>query len=139
MTNDELQDGDRVEVYWNLHKDCFSVRKNGRVVDYLYGRDYLTLTDVKFVVQPAGRERVLRERKKNVHAFVRGHVTHTCNEDKCLGGDNWGEREVNITYNPYREGYFFVRETGMRIDSADMALLELTDRNVGKITGFFQE
>ena len=132
--NDYL--GKYCEVYFNLHKRLFSVRHKGIVV--AHARNVKVIAP-KFVVQPAGRAKVLREKKKNVHAFVRGHVTHTCNEDRCLGGENWGEREVNITYNPYREGYFFVRETGMRIDSADMALLELTGGNVGKITGFFQE
>ena len=31
-----------------------------------------TLADVKFVVRPAGREKVRREGKKNVHAFAVG-------------------------------------------------------------------
>ena len=67
----------RVEVYRNLHKNCYSVRaltgKNkGRVIDYVQS---ITLKDAKFVVQPAGRDRVLREKRKNVHAFVRGHIT----------------------------------------------------------------
>ena len=102
-SEDSIKDGDRVEVYWNLHKDCFSVRKNGRVVDYLYGgEDYLTLTDVKFVVQPAGRERVLRERKKNVHAFVRGTVSFSSPV----------AYQQKVSYNPYKMGSFFTKFGG---------------------------
>ena len=66
--------GETVEIYRNLHKKCFSIRKNGKVVDYLYADQELHLVDVKFRVQPAGRERVRREKKKNVHAYVKGTV-----------------------------------------------------------------
>jgi len=66
--------GKKVEVYRNLHKNCFSIRQNGKVVDYLYSGQELHLTDVEFRVQPAGRERVRREKKKNVHAYVKGTV-----------------------------------------------------------------
>mgnify|MGYP003121829806 FL=1 len=120
MTNDELQDGDRVEVYWNLHKDCFSVRKNGRVVDYLYGRDYLTLTDVKFVVQPAGRERVLREGKKNVHAFVRGTVSFSSPV----------AYQQKASYNPYKMGSFFTKFGGNCTPISSARRATLTDAGV---------
>ena len=132
--NDYL--GKYCEVYFNLHKRLFSVRRKGLVVAHARN---VKVVDPKFVVQPAGRARVLREKKKNVHAFVRGYVTHTCDDEKCLGGDNWSGLVVNVTYNPYRQGYFYVKETGQQVASADMALLELTDRNSGKITGFFKE
>ena len=66
--------GETVEIYRNLHKKCFSIRKNGKVVDYLYDDQELHLVDAKFRVQPAGRERVRRENKKNVHAYVKGTV-----------------------------------------------------------------
>ena len=66
--------GKKVEVYRNLHKNCFSIRQNGKVVDYVYSGQELHLTDVEFRVQPAGRERVRREKKKNVHAYVKGTV-----------------------------------------------------------------
>ena len=101
--------GEKVEVYRNLHKDCFSVRKRGKVIGYIYddGLHYrdieIHLTDVKFVVQPSGRCKVLRERKKNVHAFVRGIVTP-------FGGL---QREIlykkcsrRITYDPYKMSTF---------------------------------
>ena len=28
--------GEKVEVYRNLHKDCFSVRKRGKVIGYIH-------------------------------------------------------------------------------------------------------
>ncbi len=64
----------RVQVYWNLHKDCWSVvalegDQKGRVVTHA---DKVLLRGATFSVQPAGNAKVRREKKKNVHAFVRG-------------------------------------------------------------------
>ena len=93
-----MTDNMRVEVYWNLHKHLFSVRalegpNKGRVISHSHG---ITLTDVKFAVQPAGRERVRREGKKNVHAFVRGRIANSGFED-CR--EDFSDEK--ITYNPY--------------------------------------
>ena len=65
----------KVEVYFNLHKKLFSVRSvaTGRVMFHTYE---VCIDNPKFVVRKAGRDKVLRERKKNVHAFVRGDIRH---------------------------------------------------------------
>ena len=70
--NGKLNQGDRVEVYRNLHNGTHSIRRNGKVVKHLENWMTLRLVDVKFAVQPAGREKVRREGKKNVHACIRG-------------------------------------------------------------------
>ena len=97
MKKDILQNGDRIEVYRNLHKDCFSVRKNGRVVKHVQDDEQLYMSDVKFVVQPAGRRKVIRERRKNVHAFVRG--TYDNNSRATM--------QMVVHYNPYSRDHFF--------------------------------
>ena len=51
----------KVDVYRNLNSDCWSVRQGARVVCHT---DYITLQNCEFVVQPAGRRRVLIEQKK---------------------------------------------------------------------------
>lgn len=68
MNNQNLT---RVFVYWNLTKKIWSVRneKTGRIVAHL---PELTVQNCNFVVSQAGRERVIREKSKNVHAGVRG-------------------------------------------------------------------
>ena len=58
-----------VEVYYNLHKKCLSVRKRGLVIDHVSS---ILLKNAEFVVQPAGRKRVVKEKRKNVHAYIRG-------------------------------------------------------------------
>jgi hypothetical protein len=92
--NPSLPVGLAVEVYWNLHKDVFSVRdrKTGLVIGHC---DEVRLSKVKFHVNQGGRERVLRERKKNVHAFVRGTII-----------DHDPITLTPIRYNPYEAGFF---------------------------------
>jgi hypothetical protein len=118
----------RVEVYFNLHKKLFSVRdcKTGKVFAH---SKYVTIRDPKFVVRQSGRKRVLQERKKNVHAFVRGEL-----EDLfCHGLDDLVEAVVHgipVTYNPYKYSSFVVKDTGEPIDIAKMAVLSKTDAGV---------
>ena len=83
--------GNKVQVYFNLHKKVFSVKdiKTKRVIAHV---NEIDLGDVIFKVSQAGRERVLREKTKNVHAFVEGTVLSY----KTLCSDM-----VGITYNPY--------------------------------------
>lgn len=120
MKNETLQDGDRVEVYRNLHKNCFSIRKNGRVVGYRSDDEMLTLVDVKFAVQPAGRERVLRERKKNVHAFIRGTVSFN---------SPVAYQEL-VSYNPYKGDSFFVTFGGLQNPIQEARRVTLSDGKV---------
>lgn len=96
----------KVDVYWNLHRRLFSVRSReketyGRVISHA---THLGLFKPKPVVSQAGRERVLREKRKNVHAVIRGDL------DMFATGDpgywdrfTWNEedRVFPWVYNPY--------------------------------------
>ena len=121
----DLKYGDKIEVYRNLHKDCFSVRHKGKVVGYLHDNEQLALTNVKFVVQPAGRAKVLRENKKNVHAFVRGEYVGY--ENNLTNNLYFGEfKDLDfyaVSYNPYKSDKFVVKETGEPIESNSEALI----------------
>jgi len=102
----------KVFVYFNLHRKCFSVKAlegayKGRVVAHVSDAVVYNPT---FKVSEAGRQRVLKERKKNVHAGVVGQ---------------WSESELNtfkiveystklgraVTYNPYRFDSFVYKAT----------------------------
>ena len=90
----------RAYVYWNLHKHVFSVRntRTGRV--FIHARD-VKIYNATFAVSPAGRARVLREKRKNVHAGVRGEMSMgPTSEFGSLRG--W----TRITYNPYKYDSF---------------------------------
>jgi len=93
-------DGLKVDVYWNLHKKCYSVRHKGKVIAHL---DRVALRDVEWIVQPAGREKVLSEKRKNVHAFARGYFVQKYEPN---GGSY-------TTYNPAK-GPFFYQIRGIR-------------------------
>lgn len=81
----------RVEIYRNLTKDCWSIRHRGKVVGHAKS---VVIHNPEFVVSAAGRERVLRERRKNVHAVVRGELV-SFDEATTL------EPVTSVTYNPY--------------------------------------
>lgn len=88
----------RVFVYWNLTKKIWSVRneKTGRIVTHL---PELTIQNCTFVVSQAGRERVIREKSKNVHAGVRGYIDleNPVNQDLNI----IQKLHCKVTYNPY--------------------------------------
>lgn len=92
----------KVAVYKNLHKGCYSVKalsgpEKGRVVKHV---DSIVLESVEFRVQKQGRERVLRDQKKNVHAFVVG-----VEKDKLSN-----KYRIQVAYNPYKYSTFVYRD-----------------------------
>lgn len=103
----------KVRAYFNFHKKMYSIQKRTdkgwRVIDHV---PYLTLENVSFHVSQKGRERVLREKRKNVHAYVRGDL-----------------REYGPTirqpfrYNPYEAKYFYDLETKDFIHNAEWVFL----------------
>lgn len=106
--------GKRVRVYRNLHKKCFSVKcmKTGLVIAHV---NEITLTDATFPVSQAGRNRVLKEKRKNVHAFIQGIV-----DNNTLVYGN-----TKVCYNPYKRGNFFYCSNGREIKSARAVLVDL--------------
>lgn len=99
----------KVKVYWNLHKKVFSVQHKGIVIAHMK-EIYLSLPTFK--VSEAGRQRVLRTQKKNVHAFVEGWW----NPGGCYPGTVTDA--VRMTYNPYRFSTFVTFEGGTPADSS---------------------
>jgi hypothetical protein len=102
----------KVFVYFNLHRKCFSVKAlegadKGRVIAHVSDAVVHLPT---FKVSEAGRQRVLREKKKNVHAGVVGqwyddeyNASRTVELSAMLGRA--------VTYNPYRFDSFVYKAT----------------------------
>ncbi len=79
----------------------------GRVVAH---RDNVLLFHTTFKVSQAGRERVLREKRKNVHAGVCGNwYGMFVTDDTSLTAVK--ERGELITYNPYKYTTFVYKDT----------------------------
>ena len=86
-----------VRVYRNLHKKCWSVQeKKSRLI--LFHCNEIVLKNCKFIVNEAGRQRVLKEKRKNVHAFIEGTLAPISTV-----GRGYNER---VIYNPYAGEYF---------------------------------
>jgi hypothetical protein len=111
----------KVEVYWNLHKKLYSVRHKGRVIAHL---PFVTLKDVRWVVQPAGRRRVRREKKKHVHAFARGTWLYGKEEMQLSEARRRLTHAMSIMYNPYIHHKFVLRSApDVQIEWSDYATL----------------
>ena len=111
----------KARVYWNLHKKCWSLqdRTTGRVYMHVTA---ITLADAKFVVRPAGREKVRREGKKNVHAFAVGDVS--------LRNGLATSSGRRVTYNPYVNNTFVFADTGEPV--TDAHVISMWTDNDGK-------
>lgn len=109
----------RVEVYFNLHKKTFSVRsaKSGKV---LLHTDEVHIENPEFVVRQSGRNRVLSEGRKNVHAFVRGDATFFRYTNRPMLD--------TLTYNPYKYASFVDKQTEEPVYKASRAWLTVTDK-----------
>ena len=88
----------KVIVYFNLHQKRWSIKsaETNKVIGYA---ETVVLRDVKPKVSEAGRQRVLKEKQKNVHAGLEGLLV-------------WQSDRVykvnleEITYNPYKHSSF---------------------------------
>jgi len=123
----------RVHVYRNLrYQDqlAWSVVANegptrGRVMEVVGAA---LVEGVTFVVRESGRQRVLRERSKNVHAFIRGKLVRSvplgCERDEAsVEAMTLGRCDlIRVSYDPYLSGHFFVVETGKPIDSSPLVV-----------------
>lgn len=114
----------RVDVYKNTHRDTFSIRSRekdsyGKVIGHT---NSIFLRNVRFVVSQAGKNRVRREKKKNVHAVLRAETFFPRWSEKfyCLTLDN----PVVSTYNPYCNDTFVVKSTSLPIIFAPMVRIK---------------
>jgi hypothetical protein len=110
-----------VRCYRNLHRKVWSVKRGN---DPVVHRASLVLKDVVFRVWASGRLRVLREKRKNVHAFACGQML----EDEFLErGD-----EVPLSYNPQRAPLFYRKDTGEFVTGADYLALRQDGTIIGR-------
>lgn len=120
----------RVQVYKCLSggpekRGLFSIRnkETGRVQDH--GR-VLILNNARFIVQPGGVNRVLREGRKNVHAWVEGDLDPWNGYDSIYAGCRFRALcDVGYPtshYDPYRYSSF-VDQDELPIKEAETVIL----------------
>src|SRR5438093_2469132 len=111
-----------VEVYRNIRARNWSVR-DARTKKVIAHTPEVALTDVVFKVSEAGRQRVLREHRKNVHAWVRGTlVEQSLYHWNMLARLKGHPSDLQIVYGPYKMDWFSVVGTGARMESARLAV-----------------
>ena len=105
----------KVKVYFNLHRKLFSVVdvKTGKVIGHSLG---LSLNDPEFRVQQGGRQRVLREQRKNVHAYIIGE------QDLSYSIPS---EAIQTTYNPYKYNSFVLKHNEQPLTKAYKTFLQV--------------
>lgn len=83
-----------VWVYRNVTANCYSVQQDGLVVMHVSS---INLQDCSFIVREGGRQRVLKRKKKNVHAFVKGRMN---------GWNRYTDDRQRVSYNPFKNDSF---------------------------------
>jgi len=103
----------RVRVYRNLHTGTLSMQtktaKGWRVTSH---PNSVKLENVKLVVKEAGRQRVLKEKRKNVHAWLEGDLI-----------PKWTRAVMvfeRVLYNPYKYAVW-TTSSGVGVSLADGA------------------
>ena len=133
----------RVQVYRNLNNGLISIQdlSTGLVLGHAYAID---LEEANFIVREAGRQQVIREQRKNVHAFVRGKVVDVLNFQPFKGrgkhlydeipyesdvysrlqrGSMVGGTTTKVSYNPYKAPHFVTPE-GDEVDYAHLCTVQ---------------
>ncbi len=118
-----IDENTKVFIYFNLRKKVFSVKAlsgchKGKVVLHLPS---IAIKNAEFCVSEKGRQRVIREKQKNIHAGVKGFLMTEPNDsiDTC---------NTQVTYNPYYTANFVYKESKQPIFAAPLAYL--TNKNV---------
>ena len=113
-----LENGQTILIAYHLYRRCFSIRNANtrKVIGYT---DRIVVRNARFIVSQAGRARVLRERKKNVHAYVKGIYEKELQHMSIIGIQ---AREAY--YNPYFNPLFVDRLTNESLYSAKIVVCE---------------
>jgi len=116
-----LQEGTLVRVFKNLTRNTWSIQiktpKGWRVTGHSYK---VKLKNARTVVSEKVRERVIKEKKKYVHAFIEGEWCGRWGDQNINPGALYHTHTEVITYNPFKSKRFFTRKNyGVKTVSPD--------------------
>ena len=128
-----------VSIYRNLHNGLISIKSasSGLVLGHAKSVD---IAWADFVVYEAGRQRVLRDKQKNVHAYVKGLLLNTSGFKPYKGrsiGPVYGaldtiHKATVVSYNPYKAPHFVIKGTSDKVSKASLCIVS----HDGSIAGF---
>ena len=109
-----------VRVFKNPSKGCYNIMQGGMIKA---SARQIRLKDAEFLVRESGRQRMLENNKRNIHAYVVGELvdfTHPDESDRAL--ELIAGR--NAYYNPHRYSSFVDRETESPLTTANVVQLD---------------
>lgn len=128
----------KVKVHRNLNAKCLSITATegefkGRVIAHCQA---VRLLDVTFKVSETSRQRILRTRVKDVHAYAVGYLVE-CDTPVLRYPQPLNHTDIEcgferrITYNPFKLPYFH--------DSETLEVVEALEQTVITTGGLFAE
>jgi len=108
-----------VRVFKNWKHGCYNIIQNGRLEA---SAKQVRLIDVEFRVRESGRERMLRDQRRNVHAFAIGHLMDFVHPSEHRDLEHMPGR--GMYYDPYQFASFVDRETQEPVESARFVQLD---------------
>jgi hypothetical protein len=97
-------------IYRNLNTNSFSIKYKGIVIERPIA---IKLMNVDFIVSEKGRLRVLKEKRKNVHA------TLATSKYEILKIDKISDEYEEVYYNPYKTSFFILKRNNKKITKKD--------------------
>jgi hypothetical protein len=127
--------GEEVRVYRNLHRAMWSVqaRVAGKGWRVVFHAATVLLDGAVFEVNETGRQKVLRERKKNVHAFVRGRLVQFAGPGAMGDGRRTDAYIRPVTYNPFKAPTFVEASTFPPVPVTEAYSAWLTDDRTSRV------
>jgi hypothetical protein len=131
----------RYRIYKNLHKNCFSIKLKGLVVGYC---NAVTILEPRFITSETGRQRVIKEQAKNVHAFIEGCLSDiqglTLKDGRSVietpSKTPSDAAQGVLTYNPYEHIGFVDKATGVLLgDDLRAVRLDVEGENLYWVRG----
>lgn len=123
LHNGKCRDDGSKAAVWSI-KD----KETGLVVMHA---DSVAISNPRFVVNESGRQRVLKEQRKNVHAYVEGRLSAVSGRPykgrmPAVTGSrfNGSSEFMRASYNPYKAGHFTTGD--VPLSAANEAVLNST-------------
>jgi len=104
-----------VRVFMNLKYGCYSIMQKGVI---RASAKQVRLEHVTFRVREAGRLRMLREQRRNVHAFAVGRLLDYVHPSEARELESMSGR--GVYYNPHEAGAFLDCDTRTPVPSAGL-------------------
>lgn len=108
----KVEDGQEVQIYKNLHNDMYSIRCPFTRLVLAHGFDFL-LKEAFPIVSEKGRQKVNKEQRKSVHAYVQGKIYTKTFLYKFYELDT-------LHYNPYITSQFMLWRNKISFDGGDL-------------------